>query len=250
LGQDLFNTQPTWNESGYDDSVANGWAGPSPAPLGFNLQNNIQYCATPIDIGPAATRHPVIFYRRTFTASGVNAYNGLILRIQADDSAAIYLNGTLLYNDAVPTPGTFSYGGRGADLPDEILYREYTVPATLLVNGVNTLAVENHNSGSTSSDIQFDLEIEGMVDNEPPTALAYTPAPGTVLLDLTSINVVFSEAVNGINASDLLINGEPATNMVMLNPNDFTFGRPVDLYLRSECISERERDHYRIHGAK
>ncbi|HTD87343.1 MAG TPA: hypothetical protein VK850_12265, partial [Candidatus Binatia bacterium] len=169
LNSNLFTLQPTWNQPGYDDSVANGWAGPSPAPIGYNFQNNTQYCKTAIEIG-TPIRYPVIFYRTTFSSGNPSGYQGLILRIQADDSAAIYLNGSLLYNESVPTPGTFTFGGRGADYPDELLYREYTVPATGVVAGVNVLAVENHNSGDTSSDLQFDMEIEALIDTTPPTA--------------------------------------------------------------------------------
>ncbi|HKQ40014.1 MAG TPA: lamin tail domain-containing protein [Verrucomicrobiae bacterium] len=225
LNSNLFTLQPNWNQPAYDDSAANGWAGPGPAPLGNNVDSGVQSCATVLDIG-STTRYPVVFFRRTLNLTGnPNAYQGLILRVQADDSAAIYLNGSLLYNDAVPSPGTFTYGGRAAGLPDELLYREFTVPSTGLVAGVNVLAVENHNSSDTSTDLQFDMEIEGIVDNSTPTA-SYTPTPGAVLLQLNSINVVFSEAVAGVNAADLLINGEPATGLTMLNPNDFTFTFP------------------------
>src|SRR5204863_3990036 len=61
LNSNLFTLQPTWNQPGYDDSVANGWAGPSPAPIGYNFQNNTQYCKTAIEIG-TPIRYPVIFY--------------------------------------------------------------------------------------------------------------------------------------------------------------------------------------------
>ena len=223
LNSNLFTLQPTWANIGYDDSAANGWAGPAPGPLGNNVEGGVQQCATVIDIG-TGDRIPAVFYRRTFNVSSPSAYQLLTLRIQCDDSAVLYLNGSILYNDGADNPGTFAYSaGRTLAGADETTYREFSVSSTGLVAGVNVLGVANYNVNNTSSDLQFDLEIEGFVDSIPPTATVYTPTPGSILLGLNSINVIFSEAVVGINASDLLINGEPATNMVTFNPNDFTF---------------------------
>lgn len=49
------------------------------------------------------------------------------------------------------------------------------------------------------------------------------PAPGAILNEFVALNVVFSEAVSGVDAEDLLVNGVPATGMVRNNPNDYSF---------------------------
>ena len=60
-----------------------------------------------------------------------------------------------------------------------------------------------------------------------PTILSQTPAPG-VVIGLSQINVLFSEAVTGVNASDLLINGAPATGLSGSGANySFTFLQPA-----------------------
>ncbi len=53
-----------------------------------------------------------------------------------------------------------------------------------------------------------------LVDNVPPTIATLFPLAGTTVRALGQIEVTFSEAVNGVNAADLLINGQPATNVV------------------------------------
>jgi len=45
------------------------------------------------------------------------------------------------------------------------------------------------------------------------TIARQTPVPGTVVRTLTEVEVVFSEAVDGIDASDLTLNGVAATNV-------------------------------------
>jgi len=223
LNQDLG---VSYRAPSYDDSL---WGGPVPGPVGDNNEAGTQLCTSVIGIGPTGARFPQVYYRSSFTAHSVNAYQGLILRLNRDDTAAVYLNGELLYNDGVPAAvlGTLAFsGGTAVSGADEVTYFEYTLPSTLLVEGVNVLAVENHQQAASSSDLQFDLELEGIIDDTPPVVVLTDPLPNTIVLDVNFINVIFSEPVVGINASDLLINGEAATSIVTNNPTDFTFYFP------------------------
>lgn len=53
------------------------------------------------------------------------------------------------------------------------------------------------------------------------------PSPGSVLAELVTVNVVFSESVVGVEASDLLANGVAALSVVTNNPNDYSFTLPT-----------------------
>jgi hypothetical protein len=53
-----------------------------------------------------------------------------------------------------------------------------------------------------------------------------SPAPDSTVVQLTFINVIFSDAVLGVNASDLRINGAPTVRVATNNPNDYTFYFP------------------------
>src|SRR5258707_7463252 len=59
-----------------------------------------------------------------------------------------------------------------------------------------------------------------------PTVIYIDPQPETLVLDLVFINVNFDVAVVGVDASDLLINGIPATDVVAHDNNDYTFHFP------------------------
>ena len=61
---------------------------------------------------------------------------------------------------------------------------------------------------------------------EGPSVSNVSPAPESTVVELRFINVIFNDAVFGINAADLLINTAPATSIVTNNPNDYTFYFP------------------------
>ncbi len=60
--------------------------------------------------------------------------------------------------------------------------------------------------------------------------LAVRPAHGAVVSVLTTATVTFSEAVTGVDASDLLVNGTPVTGVIgdSAGPYVFTFPAPAD----------------------
>jgi hypothetical protein len=61
-----------------------------------------------------------------------------------------------------------------------------------------------------------------------PTLSSVAPVPGTVST-LTNVTVTFSEPVDGVNASDLLINGSPATGLSGSNATyTFSFPQPAE----------------------
>ncbi|HUS36344.1 MAG TPA: lamin tail domain-containing protein, partial [Verrucomicrobiae bacterium] len=59
-------------------------------------------------------------------------------------------------------------------------------------------------------------------DTTPPTLLTVNPPNGSTVRALTQVDVRFSEEVTGLDESDLLINGTPATN-VTANGNLYSF---------------------------
>ncbi|HHJ18320.1 MAG TPA: hypothetical protein ENJ84_00580, partial [Gammaproteobacteria bacterium] len=80
-----------------------------------------------------------------------------------DDGAVVYLNGIELVRDNMAA-GTFNYltpasGTVGGSA--ETQYTRFSLPATALVTGNNTLAVEIHQRSGSSSDISLDLALTG-----------------------------------------------------------------------------------------
>jgi hypothetical protein len=63
-----------------------------------------------------------------------------------------------------------------------------------------------------------------LIDRVPPTVIAVNPSPGSTLNNLTQIAISFSEAVGGVDASDLLVNGQPASQVSGAGAGPYTFG--------------------------
>jgi hypothetical protein len=85
-------------------------------------------------------------------------------------------------------------------------------------HGIQDLAGQPFNAAGTGATWSYNV-----ADLTAPTIVFKTPAANSVITNLTSINVVFSESVQGVNASDLLINGSPAGGLVVNSASDYTF---------------------------
>ncbi len=65
-----------------------------------------------------------------------------------------------------------------------------------------------------------------LVNPSASTILSQTPLGGTVITGLTSITIAFSEGVAGVEASDLLVNGTPASGLASTTSSNYTFTFP------------------------
>lgn len=65
-----------------------------------------------------------------------------------------------------------------------------------------------------------------LVDTTAPVVAGLTPPAGSTTRSLTSITVLFSEAVQGVDAADLLINGSAASGLNTITPSQYAFTFP------------------------
>lgn len=67
-----------------------------------------------------------------------------------------------------------------------------------------------------------EVEIFGeSTDVTPPQLTRNYPSQGALVAELTGMDLEFSESVTGVNATDLLINGLPATSLTTLSPTKY-----------------------------
>jgi hypothetical protein len=95
------------------------------------------------------------------------------------------------------------------------------VPVSFGTNsGIVDLAVPPNpfNANAPSAIWQYTLR-----DIIPPTVATIFPQPGASVRSLGQIEITFSEDVGGVNAADLLINNQPATNVIVQVGGKFTF---------------------------
>jgi tartrate-resistant acid phosphatase type 5 len=145
-----------WRGIAFDDS---GWRSGA-AELGYGDRDE----ATVVRYGPSTgSRYITTYFRRSFTVASPAAVSRLTLSLLRDDGAVVYLNGTEVVRSNMPTteityttPARYSLGA-----PQEATFYDYNVNPSLLVEGTNVLAVEVHQANPTSSDLSFNLKLNG-----------------------------------------------------------------------------------------
>jgi type 1 glutamine amidotransferase len=116
------------------------------------------------------TRIITTYFRKTFTATNTGTMTNLELRVLRDDGAVVYLNGMEVFRSNMPnTPvDSTTLALTAIGNAQEIQWVSTNINAALLVDGTNLLAVEIHQSGTTSTDVSFDLALSAL-RFDPPT---------------------------------------------------------------------------------
>jgi serine protease AprX len=118
-----------------------------------------------INYGSDPYNKPItVYFRRAFQVTDVAQYTNLSFGLIRDDGAVVYLNGTEVLRDNMPT-GTINYLTRASrdisNRTEETTWTWYDLPLSLLRNGENVIAVEVHQSAPNSDDLSFNLELGG-----------------------------------------------------------------------------------------
>jgi hypothetical protein len=128
------------------------------------------------------------YFRRAFTVDNPALLDTLVLQLQRDDGAIVYLNGFEIFRSNMPNGAAASNTLALATLDglDEQQFVIAVLPAAGLVAGTNVLAVELHQASANSSDGGFDLHFSGSGNTAPrvvmgsPADNAFFSLPGTV----------------------------------------------------------------------
>jgi len=170
---DGSNPGTAWRDPIFDDS---SWFS-GKAELGYGDNDE----ATLVGYGPnASSRYITTYFRYSFSVVDASMYTALRLQLLRDDGAVLYLNGAEIIRSNMPT-GVITYTTRAStNASDEDAFLEFDVPPSLLHSGANIVAVEIHQASATSSDISFDLAMEG---------IRPSPTEGTLLPGINRITV-------------------------------------------------------------
>jgi hypothetical protein len=138
----------SWTGEGFDDSV---WAS-GPAQLGYGDGDE----STVVSFGPNPNaKFITTYFRTTFNAAAVPST--LTLSLLDDDGAVVYVNGVEVARDNMPagpvTGSTRAAANRSGAAESEI--HTFSIPASLVHTGTNTIAAEVHQDAPTSSDLSF-----------------------------------------------------------------------------------------------
>ena len=119
--------------------------------------------------GNSSNKQITTYFRRRFYVGDPTDYSSLVADLLVDDGAIIHLNGNEIQRINMPT-GAIAYSTRaqssvGGD--DEETFFPWALDPADLVAGENVIAVEVHQSSSSSSDLGFDIGLRGGIANPP-----------------------------------------------------------------------------------
>jgi hypothetical protein len=205
-----------WRQVGFDDS---GWpTGVLPVFYGEPL--------TGTEVADMRGNYASIYFRKSFRVGSPADVETLTLKVRSDDGFIAWLNGSEVARYNVPD-GDLNHGSvAGPALAEPIPTEDYLVhsPGVVLRAGENVLAIHGFNvSLGDSSDFVMEARLEYTSDELPPVVERIIPAPGATVRALSSVEIQFSEPVNGVEAADLLVNGQPASSVSEAAPGQFVF---------------------------
>jgi hypothetical protein len=214
-----------WRFAGFDDS---GWTDAN-APIGYANPPNSTPEFNLVTLLPSSGdgNFLSVFFRKTFSVSNPSGATQIVLNVNVDDGFIAWVNGTEIGRYNVPS-GDLAYDASAIVAGEPTLVAEPVTNGipSLLLAGENVIAVQVFNANRTSSDLFFDAALESDLDETPPVVVDMTPPAWSVVPQLESIEVLFNENVQGVDPSDLLINGVPAASLNTVSPADYVFSFP------------------------
>jgi hypothetical protein len=148
------NQGTAWRATSFNDST---WK-PGAAELGYGDGDE----ATVVSFGPSASaKFITTYFRQSFDIANPATVTALAMRLIRDDGAVVYLNGTEVYRNNMPT-GTIAYNtvaSTSIGTTGETTWLTANLNPALLVSGTNVIAVEIHQDRGDSSDISMKMEL-------------------------------------------------------------------------------------------
>ena len=135
-----------WRTQAFNDAL---WLS-GPSPLGYGAITNV-----PLGTGNLSASRITYYFRKFFNYTVTGNETAFQLRVMIDDGCIVYFNGTEVYRNRLTDP--VNYLTLAGNEASEGTYYTVNIPVSAVVNGLNTIAVEAHNTAATSSDLGFDL---------------------------------------------------------------------------------------------
>ncbi|MDY0910784.1 metallophosphoesterase [Microbacterium sp. CFBP9034] len=182
-----------WNTVGFDDAP---WSA-GRAPLGWGAG-----VTTNIDLAPPTTdRARAMIFRHTVQLDDVDELSQVQVTTRADDGVAVWVNGTLVgsasLQSTTPTSSTYASAVRSTSAATASP-TVFTVPASLLREGANTIAASAHVNYRGTADSSFDLVMTARrAESEPPVDPPAAPTVSATALSATSARVDWSAGGGG-----------------------------------------------------
>ncbi|MBN1420416.1 MAG: lamin tail domain-containing protein [Planctomycetes bacterium] len=212
-----------WRVLAFDDGA---WI-EGPAPFGY--QDGPFGTDLSLLDPPMRNNYTTFYLRQVIQVQDPARMSEFYARADFDDGFAMWVNGVeVLRVNAREDPGepvphdTTSSISHESGTAEEF---ELPDPWTYLVAGANIVAVQVLNATLSSTDCKFEVSLFDPVgpDTVPPVVASATPAPNATARTLTQVEVRFDEAVRGVDAADLRVNGSPAASVTGADAGPYVF---------------------------
>jgi hypothetical protein len=150
-----------WQGTNFNDST---WAS-GPGRLGFGTDASATTTIRKFLSGTSGPQITNYYFRRSIIVTNPADFETIQFRYQRDDGCVLYLNGNELFRNNMPSgPITYRTFATNTVSPATETLRFWTnsFSSSLLKQGTNVIAVEVHQSTATSSDIAWDMELQGL----------------------------------------------------------------------------------------
>lgn len=173
-----------------------------------------------------------VYLRFEFNVSDPANLHRLILDADYDDGFVAYLNGTEIARSNVPDPISWDqvlprdheatmYGG---GLPERFMVIG-NLSDSLLIPGLNILAIEVHNVSASSSDFSSNFYLHGLINSED---LLYSQVPDWFVEPVTFSGFNLPLMVINTNGQEILNEPKQTVDMVLINNSNGQLNKITD----------------------
>ena len=157
-----------WRETNFNDTAWSSGAarlgfGPDQAPLGSTIRRFVTGTS-----GPQITN---FYFRRAIVVTNPAAFTTIQFRYQRDDGCVVYVNGNEVFRNNMPGGTILATNFATATVsgvPAALTFYTNNLATTNFLAGPNLIAVEVHQSTATSSDLGWELEVNGIPASSAP----------------------------------------------------------------------------------
>ena len=201
----------TWRNAGFNDAL---WASGN-AEFGYGEGDEttvVNYGSDPNN------KYITTYFRKVVTLS--NTYSSFLLRGKRDDGVAVYFNGVEVFKDGLGDPVLYNTLATNA-ADDGQVWLSTTLPGNVLQIGQNTIAVEIHQTASSSSDLSFDFELIGQ------NSVFVSRGPYLQMASSTSMQIRYR--TNSLTTSKINYGTDPNNLILSVSDNAFKTEHIVNL---------------------
>lgn len=155
----------SWKNLGYNDAAWSSGNGE----LGYGDGDE----ATCIPSGgggtlclPSGNKYLTSYFRKTINIPDPTVYTSYQFSVERDDGYVVYVNGVEVARNNMPA-GAVAYNTLASSAIEDAVIT-FSIANTFFATGNNTIAVEIHQSGASSSDLSFNLQLactDGVIFN-------------------------------------------------------------------------------------